>query len=112
MLIKPLPGSEVCDFCSDDVIYAAHGCKDFVLRFGMFGSTGGFAACAVCHIMIVNEDWNGLLERCLETFLIKNIPVSERKNIWLRAELSEYLRSIHEAFRANRTGKFKVIPVN
>jgi hypothetical protein len=113
ILLSAMPGLEVCDFCSDSPVYAAHECIDFtLLDIGMFGSTGGFAACEKCHSIIVAEEWDALVTRSVESFLTKNIPASERDNQMLKRELTEYINKIQIGFRKNRTGRFKIIGYN
>lgn len=100
--VRAMPGDEVCDFCSATPIYASYDCADFVMDTPMGKqvpldsvSKEAWAACKVCSELVDKEDWEGLLDRSVETFRQKYGTVIPAD--WLRPEL----RKVHDLFRRN-----------
>jgi hypothetical protein len=61
-----------CDFCSSTPVTAAYYAEDFIvasLATVTLGSTGGWAACASCELLIDTGNWAILVERVTETFI-------------------------------------------
>lgn len=78
--LNAIPGKEVCDFCSTFPITASYYAEDFESKpFELKlpngktaeltqGSTGGWAACAVCEKLIDANEWENVVSRAITEF--------------------------------------------
>lgn len=101
IVLSPEEGSEVCDFCtSNEPIYQNFPAKDFnwVQVKGVdLNSRGHWAACQTCAEMIKKDDWDGLLNRAIKSF-VKNHPDLAK----FQSRAKEAIRELHQKFRDNR----------
>lgn len=95
---KPLDIIGVCDFCSEPYPRYSHVCKTFTVD-GLpgateYGSIEDWAACEACHELIQQQAWSALAMRS-----VQHAPPE------LRELVQNSVRSLHDGFRANRTGE-------
>lgn len=102
--IEPIPGMEVCDFCStpnptyafeaDDVTQTVEG-VDMV-------SVGGWAACSRCAMLVKANDRESLMERSLKVFDEKHpeyVGLPEEARAQIRETLKATIDSFFAAWR-------------
>lgn len=88
----------VCDFCMGTPIQWTYPCRNFT-HHGLevtFKSSGGWAACSICHDLIERQDRSALAQRSA-------VCHPDRRNIPL-ALLTRRVRSLHDTFWVNREG--------
>lgn len=87
----------VCDFCSSPDPVWRHYAKPFTIRLRYMNKelninmSEDWAACNICHFLIVNEEWDALLDRSLRTSEPEHKP---------------FIEEVHQGFRENQTGAF------
>jgi hypothetical protein len=64
-LREPIPGMEVCDFCSETPVAWAYPCG--LVEFGPTVTRDPWAACSTCYALIEANDRDGLARRARET---------------------------------------------
>jgi hypothetical protein len=101
--IEPIPGMEVCDFCTSTPVVAGYPCGLVVIETpaGIQASRTPWAACELCAPLIDAGDRDGLVERALGGFIVENGELPEGMCAPLRA----ILRDAHAQFFANREGE-------
>lgn len=94
--------AEVCDFCRGGPVTWAYPCRDFTHHVKVprgsltFNSSGGWAACEVCHGLIERSDRDRLCSRSAVTHpKAKTVPMRD---------LRRMVRGLHDDFWANREG--------
>jgi hypothetical protein len=88
--------AEVCDYCSDPEPPWVYPANDFPMPgLPNHVSRGEWAACQVCHELIENEDWGGLLERSV---------TRQYGSDSFASIVRPFLKEYHRRFAANRTG--------
>lgn len=102
-LRQPLPGDEVCDFCSTVPVMWTYPARDIHYSDlpGGGGSKGGWAACTKCHELIKKKEWSALTERSVESFSeVKAMEAAGMTKVQIRSAF----RRMHSRFQAARTG--------
>jgi len=97
--IQPLPGREICDFCSTSPTARLSACWNFVVpptKHAVFQheSIGAWSACDRCAVLIDAGHWSQLSDRALRRFArIYGVPKYEWRKV------HEQLAEIHQLFR-------------
>lgn len=100
-VLRPLLGTEVCDFCTSSPTVKLYACRNFMIpqtKQMAFAhqSVGAWSACERCSILIDEGRWFALTDRALRRFVkIHRVPPGEEADI--RTLLSE----IHQLFKAH-----------
>jgi len=99
----------ICDFCSSQQVFQVYMAEDFMAielraRDGhplYLNSTGGWAACRECAVLIEAEKWDDLLERSCQTFKA-SMPIFLSLTLEEEGEIRRMMRGVHEQFRKLR----------
>jgi len=91
------PPVEVCDFCTQAVLCKAYACHPFVYLKGTpmeHWSSGHWAACEACALLIDAGKWGALAERAARAFVREHrLPQSEVTLV------RQQMNNLHTAFR-------------
>ena len=97
--LEPLPGREICDFCSEAPTTQIYACKNFLIprtKTALFQheSVGAWAACEICAELIEGGRWSELTNRALTNFVKQH-----RVPPYAQFDVREQFREIHQLFR-------------
>lgn len=95
-------GVAKCDFCSAFAAVWNYPCASFDLPLWDSGSVADWAACADCSALIEAGDDQSLFKRAVETFYPTS--AASQMSVGDLLSVSCFIRDMHEAFRAHRTG--------
>lgn len=100
--LEPIPGMEVCDFCTGTPNVARYPCGLVVFEAptGTHVSSDPWGACAECHALIEADDRDGLARRSLRAFTAEN-PHADREAVHAVATM---LADVQGRFFAARLG--------
>lgn len=92
--------SAICDFCSSPDVQWSYPARDFEVTgiplARRAGSSGGWAACPVCHVLIERGDRVRLAHRSAKR-------MARRYGVSVNS-IERELRSLHDQFWASREG--------
>lgn len=100
---EPIPGMEVCDFCTCTPVVVGYPCGlvMFETPDGIHASDTPWAACELCQPLIEADDRDALVQRALGGFTAEFGEAPEA----LCAVARVMLRDAHDQFFANRQGE-------
>lgn len=99
-------GDPLCDFCGDEDVRWVYPAHSIELADGFLGSSGAWAACETCHLLVESGAWTELAERSYRHNPIR--PVLDK--IGGRAEAIRMIRTLHQAFSLARIGPAHKMP--
>jgi len=97
--VVPIPGGEVCDFCTAGPIFRLYRCTNFAVQnravFHESHRHGVWAVCRRCADRVDAQRWSALSERALPKFVQRHsVPRHEVPVIW--AQFTEIVRLFSE----------------
>jgi hypothetical protein len=91
-----------CDFCSAPFPAWVHPSADFSIpHLGWVSADGAWAACDVCHEMIMAEAQVRLRDRAVRTFAQRHGPLPKAAINEMRSKIT----TMHAGFWQNRNGE-------
>lgn len=101
--LEPIPGMEVCDFCTGTPVAFSYPCGPVVIDtpIARHVTTDPWGACAECHALIEASDHDAIVERAVERAAGEfggTIPDE------LRAMLAESFATVQRQFHLERLG--------